>query len=680
MSSRVWLLGIAALVGVAAVGLTRLEIDNSAQAFVPEPTAGQQRLVELFGPDDVTRVVLLGAGARETTSDEWLAARALELRAVPGVLEVLGPAAAVPAGLRGGLASASASSLVVVLEPAPLQARRTTVRTIEQVVSVPAPAPRTEVVVVGLAQLDRALDKASREIGRRQFPLLVAITLGLLWWVLGAQLMAPVLVVAAVLLGTFGMLGWLGIRLDLVVSVLPPLLFAMGIATTLHLVMRWREHGAGELALDRTWTELRWAVLWSGVSTMAGFLSLAIAPVLPVRHLGIAAAGGIGFLTLMALLVLPRLLERQTAGTGPMVVRASERRCELLLQRLGAQAALLALSRPRTILLAAAAIASVALAGVPRITLESDATRYLAADHPLRLDFARVEDAGLSVAAVHVLIEVPSASELPTAEQFRAFEMSVATSPTVLSVTGPAALPHPALDPLGYQLGVRSVLADGGKVARVVVSVRLAGIEELDVLVRRIEGSAAEHLGVPAAVTGTYSQLLATQRTLFATLGWSLASTTATIGLLLLVLLRSVRRAVVALVPNLWPVACVLGMMGWFGLPLDLASVLVGAIVIGLAVDNSLHLLGGVRRLEPSIGLRAALVETLTLTTPAIALTALVLVLGFGGCAFSSFLPTARFGVLASAAIALAMVADLLVLPALLVVGRGSGSGTSSRS
>jgi predicted RND superfamily exporter protein len=452
--------------------------------------------------------------------------------------------------------------------------------------------------------------------------------------------------------------------------VLPPLLFSMSVATTLHLLLRWREHQTRadtEQPIETTWRELRWAVIWSGLTTMVGFLSLSLAPVAPVARLGLAAAGGMALLTAASLWGLPRLVSRHANRR----IGTAERRFDLAAQGAGRALARRVTSHPRRVIALALALAGVAVVGLPRLRVESNAMRYLQPAHPLRAAVTELEQRRLGVAAVQLLIETGPALDLGRLAEL---ERQLADLPGVLAVAGPGRLPHPLLDPLGHHLESALWWQRDAQLARVFVSIPTGGTAELDQLRAGIV-AAAGAVGIEASLTGTYVELLETQRRLLRTLGLSLVVSVLTITLVLWVLLGRLRVALVALVPNLWPVVLVLGAMGWFGIPLDVATVLVGAVVLGIAVDDSLHLLGGVRQRRHLMSSVAAVVETVAATTPAFLLTGLVLVLGFGVCGFSQFLPTARFGLLAAAAIALAVVADLFLLPALLVATDPQNSG-----
>jgi predicted RND superfamily exporter protein len=130
----------------------------------------------------------------------------------------------------------------------------------------------------------------------------------------------------------------------------------------------------------------------------------------------------------------------------------------------------------------------------------------------------------------------------------------------------------------------------------------------------------------------------------------------------------------------------VVGIMGWSGVPLDTATVMVASVVLGLVVDYTIHTLGHFRELAPRLGRREAVAGTLERTAPAFVLTGAILAAGFGVCALSDFSPTARFGAFSALAVTLAVAADLVLLPALLgatprsVVERlGRGAGAAAR-
>ena len=167
-------------------------------------------------------------------------------------------------------------------------------------------------------------------------------------------------------------------------------------------------------------------------------------------------------------------------------------------------------------------------------------------------------------------------------------------------------------------------------------------------------------------MTGQFPLLQHVQRRLFGTLGSSLGLTLLSILLVFRAILGGWRLTVRAMIPNVLPVLVVLGAMGWLGVPLDVATVMVASVVLGLAVDDTIHTLGHHRDLAPRHGAHAAVAGTLEKTASAYVLTGLVLGLGFAACTLSDFAPTARFGLLSAIGIGTAVLLDLTLLPAIL--------------
>ena len=123
------------------------------------------------------------------------------------------------------------------------------------------------------------------------------------------------------------------------------------------------------------------------------------------------------------------------------------------------------------------------------------------------------------------------------------------------------------------------------------------------------------------------------------------------------------------MLPNLTPIVVVMGAMWWLSVPLNMFTMLVGSIAIGLAVDDTVHFMHNFRRYHARYGdVREAVRETLHTTGRAMLVTSVVLGVGFYIFAFATLSNVVQFGVLTGTAIALALVANFLMLPALLTL------------
>jgi len=138
--------------------------------------------------------------------------------------------------------------------------------------------------------------------------------------------------------------------------------------------------------------------------------------------------------------------------------------------------------------------------------------------------------------------------------------------------------------------------------------------------------------------------------------------------LCLIVGLRSFRLLVAAIPPNLLPVLAVFGMMALIGIPLDAGTVMVASIAMGIAVDDTVHVLAAFRRRRKGGELARAIKETLFDVGPSITVTTFTAAAGFYCLTLSIFNPLQYFGILAGTALILALITDVIALPAMLAM------------
>ncbi|HCX86847.1 MAG TPA: hypothetical protein DG761_02355 [Gammaproteobacteria bacterium] len=140
------------------------------------------------------------------------------------------------------------------------------------------------------------------------------------------------------------------------------------------------------------------------------------------------------------------------------------------------------------------------------------------------------------------------------------------------------------------------------------------------------------------------------------------------IALMLLILFRSFRLAIIGIAPNLLAAAIILGLMGWARIPLDMMTITIASITLGIAVDNSIHY---IYRFRSELGRTGDYVKTLHYCHAnigrAIFYTAITIIAGFSILVLSNFLPTIFFGVFTALGMAIALLASLTLLPRLIL-------------
>jgi predicted RND superfamily exporter protein len=140
------------------------------------------------------------------------------------------------------------------------------------------------------------------------------------------------------------------------------------------------------------------------------------------------------------------------------------------------------------------------------------------------------------------------------------------------------------------------------------------------------------------------------------------------IMLMFIVLFRSIKLALIAIIPNLISAGMVLGLMGWLNIPLDIMTITIAAITIGIAVDNTIHY---IHRFLTEIPRDNDYIATMKRCHASVGramyYTSITVIIGFSILALSSFTPTIYFGLLTGFAMTVALIANLTLLPILLI-------------
>ncbi len=182
-----------------------------------------------------------------------------------------------------------------------------------------------------------------------------------------------------------------------------------------------------------------------------------------------------------------------------------------------------------------------------------------------------------------------------------------------------------------------------------------------------MEERAAE-LGLDAVVTGKMMLYRSMNDHVVRSYLRSFALAVAAIAVLLIIALRSVKLGLLSMIPNTVPLALGAGMASLLEKPLDIGTVLVTSVCLGIAVDDTIHFLSGFHRwLAAGHDRATAVAMVFTHTGPALLVTTLVLVAGFGTFVFASYMPNVNFGILTALILSTALLTDLLLLPALLL-------------
>lgn len=511
-----------------------------------------------------------------------------------------------------------------------------------------------------------ALDEEARRVERTFVPLLVLLAaLGAL-----AFLRSVPLVVVALLPAATASVGsraaaraFVGPS-DLILVAIGPITFVLLLAGTLHVVLRFQYHvGRGltprQAARDAL-IDKRLSCSLAALTTAIGFVVFRTSALRSVADLGTLVAAAVIMVTPLALYGSTYLLGALRRAPGSTT--ASPRPWRLLA---------ISIARRRGIVAGAAALLLAAGAATPLgLRAATDGLTYFSPDHPVRQQFESLEAEGAGLSSAEVMIErldgrpwtVTELADLRLAPaMLEAPGATHVVGPELILDTVASGAGRLAAKPLLQRAGR---LDKSGRMARWTVRFPNGESDRTDALLAELRSVAAARVpeGI-AHVSGSLVRLHEVQATLVGTLARSLGLTLIATTLLFLIVVRSPRELIAALMVNLVPVATILVAAVLLDIPLDGATTMVAAVVLGLAVDNTFHLLHAA---GPAPRTPKSRLHAFAEVGGAATVSSFSLALGFGTLLLSGFAPTSRFGGLCAFGALAAWVADLAVLPALL--------------
>lgn len=568
----------------------------------------------------------------------------------------------------------------------------------------------------------RYLEADGERLGYTSLVLLAIVIMACfrsLRWVL-----IPMVVVQWSLIVTRALLMLAGLKLSMVSSMLTAIVTVVGIATVVHIIVRFREEmrllngqatpngePPARLALTRAGMILLAPILWSCLTDAVGFGSLLFARVGPVQDFGLMTALG-------SMLVLPAvmLLVPGLALCGNVDVVPQRAWGEDKVDRLLHQLIHWVEHHPRW-LQAIILLASVlAVSGSFLTQVETDFTKNFRANSPVVESYAFIETKLGGAGVWDLLVPAPQdlddeylqrVRELET--QLRALQLPdpetgelrpALTKVISLADADEAAQGSRILAAMPFHLRARGMQAsmptfaaalrntkpasDGGYYLRIMLRAHeRQGAEQKKWLINEVQRLAtaafpAQGQASRAQVTGFFVLLTNLIDSLLADQWLTFGLASAGIFLMLIAALRSLRLALVALVPNALPIFFALGGLGWLSvlgwpdLKMNMGSAMIAAVSMGLSVDSSIHyILSYKRARRDGRSIIDALHTAQSGVGMAMVFSTLALLVGFSVLATSEFIPTVYFGVLVSLAMLGGMFGNLLVLPLLIRMVEG---------
>ncbi len=603
--------------------------------------------------------------------------------------------------LRGDLISTdgTVTAVVVTFDEDRIDAVRAQVLDRVRAVVEQARPPDFEVFYNGSLEISEAYNRVTIANTVELTPPILLITVVALYVMFRSLRKTAVIFVAVGIsvLWTLGLYTLMGFDFNILTSMLAPLVVVLAIADDVHIVQHFdlalRETGSKKEAFISSITHLFMPLVSASGTTALGMLSLATSNVVAVKTFGIGAGVGVMVDCAISILFVPALLTLVRPDPNPP---PQERWLMLPLQRAGR----FAYGHARLVLTIVLILSVVAGIGATRLRVDTNHINFFAKNHPLSRSADLIDRELSGIYSFNVLLEGPPESLKTPQAMARIDELSRALErlPYVRKVVSIASyvkrvnqqlsgggadtyrLPDTA-EAIAQELFVFGLSEEGrvelSRVAasdysRTQISVRLASMSsdlvfEQIAEAERLAASTFAGSGITPTVTGSGRIFSTLDHYLVTSQLSSFGTAFLTVFGVIFLVFRSARFGVLGIIANVFPVIVVLGIMGWLGISLNVATVMVASVALGIVDDDTIHFIGRYRR-EVSLGAdtRQA-VETAAMHEGRAALTTTIInSLGYTVLMASEYRPTAWFGSLLATTMVLAFIAEVFIVPAVI--------------
>ncbi len=538
------------------------------------------------------------------------------------------------------------------------------------------------------------------EMGRLvKFAILISIVVMLIMTRSVRGIVAPFIGTSSGLLITFGIAGALGLYVDSATSIIPVILaFAVSIAYNIHLFSffgkRMMIHGRRRQAVVETFKETGWPVFFCGCTTIVSLLSFLIVPIRPVAFIGIHTSLSVLFVMLTTMLVTPVLLSfGRDKKLKLNFTEESDTRWSKMMVRVGD----FDLRHPKTILTVFVLLCIFLGIGVWHMEPAFDMERTMGEKVPYVNKLLQVSKSELgSLYSYDLMVEFPEDGLAKLPENLKKLEqLTEITEEYPLTKRTTSILD--ILKDLNCTLNGNDrkyyrIPDDEEEVAQMMLLYENAGGTEseywIDYDYRRLRlmvemptynsgesereladiEQRASKLFPEAKVTavGNLPQFTTMMQYLVRGQIQSFLISVLIIVVILMIVFQSVRVGLIGLIPNLFPAVCVGGYMGWAGIPLDMMTASIIPMMLGMAVDDTIHFINHSKlEYDRTARYRTAIRRTFRIVGVAIVTTSITTSAVFAGFMDSCCLQFLNFGWLAVIGIMTALLSDLFITPVL---------------
>ncbi|MCW8889805.1 MAG: MMPL family transporter [Sedimenticola sp.] len=529
-------------------------------------------------------------------------------------------------------------------------------------------------------------------------PATTVIGLLMIWWLFQRWLAVIVsgVVIGVVVSSTVAFYVLFSQPFNLISSIIPPLLSALTVAALVHLFNALHHASkrglSGPSRVASALQEVRRPAFYTALTTVAGLASLGLSPIPPIKVFGLISAVGVALIYFIVIHLVPTIFSRFDYADWP------NRKSGLgVMDRLVGGLFHTGIRYPVHVVVAVVVVLGAAVPQLGNIVVETNFQEFFYSDHPIRQATKRIESKLVGTSSLDIVLKGKKPgvfTEPNTLKAIRAFQLwaerltevdkSISMADFIEEMNWGF---HAEDDQFrripenGALISQYLLVYDGNdlfdfvdeeyRLTHINLNVNVHGANDLSLLIEQLRGYLGDHpiKDVEWDIAG-FGRLFADQEDLLIE-GQvkSLFGALALIFILMLVQWRSIGSALLCMIPNLSPILLIFLVMGAFGLWLDMATAMIASVAVGIAVDDTIHVYHGfISRVRKGVSPVVALVKTYRQAGRAVMTTTIILSAQFLVLTLSQFVPTTHFGILTSIGLIAALVFDLLLLPAILII------------
>jgi len=513
----------------------------------------------------------------------------------------------------------------------------------------------------------------------------------------------PLMIIVCSVLSTLGLMALFGVSIKITTTILPAFLVAVGVGDAVHILAifyRQYQHGCSrQEAIVYALGHSGLAIVMTTLTTAAGLLSFGFAELAAIAELGIFAAAGVLSALFYTIVLLPALL-----AILPIRRKTEVRKTTSKMDGVLTAFADFSVAHPMKILGTAGLIALVATYYSFQLKFSDHVVEYFPDTMTVKQDLNKIDQELRGVITLEVVLDTENENGIHDPNVLNAIDRFTKEMQhyadaeifvgTIFSVNDIVKEINRALhgnDPAYY-----TIPQERGLIAQELLLFENSGSSDLDKVVDSQSAitritiktpwvdsvilerflhqvkAVAESIFLDTAtvkMTGGMSLMARTIPAAIKSMTRSYILAFLIITIMMMVLVENVKLGLVSMIPNLLPIVAIMGVMGMARIPLDMTTLMIGSIALGLVVDDTVHFMYNFRRYyEKRRDAYHAIRETLLGAGRALLITSLVLSFGFFADMFATLTHIKRFGFFTGMTILVALLADFVVAPALMVV------------